>query len=138
MKFATGGIYPRKFWISAAHHHVFIIIIAAETDIMRTHVYVKSQRNSFRKVSKQWAERSRNSGSIPGADRDLSLQYSVQTGSEAHSAPRPVGTVLLMWRWLKENAWNYTSSPTCVLLVCCLIKHKDNFVCLQYFYYICA
>lgn len=43
-------------------------------------------------VSKQWAERSRDWGSIPGGDKDLSLHYSVETGFEAHPVSRPMGT----------------------------------------------
>lgn len=109
---------------------------------------VKSRRNSVRKVSKQWAERSRNWGSIPGGDTDLSLHHSVETGSGANQASPPLGTGFLTCRWLQEklshtpsisedkNAWNYTSSPTCVFLVCCLIKHRGNFVFLRYFYYL--
>jgi hypothetical protein len=32
-----------------------------------------------------------------------------------------------------KNTWNYTSTPQCVFLAWCLVRHRDNFIFLLYF-----
>jgi hypothetical protein len=74
--------------------------------------------------------------------QDFCLRHNVQTGSEAHPASCPVGTVVIYSevKWLgsvadhsppscaeAKNAWSYTPTPSYVYMEWCLLCTMDNF-----------
>jgi hypothetical protein len=80
--------------------------------------------------------------------RDFSLLHSVQTGSGVHPASCPVGTGWIFcrakqagaWSWpliftyRDEVLWRCTSTPQYVIIVGCLIKHRNNFTFFYLFF----
>jgi hypothetical protein len=59
---------------------------------------------------------------VPG---DLSLRVKWPEGKTDHSPPSSAEV---------KNAWRYTSTPQYVFMSWCLVKHRDNFT-LLYFYF---
>jgi hypothetical protein len=73
---------------------------------------------------------------------NFSLHHRIQNGSGAHPASYPMGTrnfslgVKQPGREANhsppssvevKNSWSYTSTPQCVFMAWCLVKHRDNF-----------
>jgi hypothetical protein len=77
--------------------------------------------------------------SIHSRGRDFSLQYIVQTGSRVHPDSYPIGTRSYFPGGKADghdaghsppsgakvkNTWSYTSIPSYVFMVWCIVKHR--------------